>query len=93
MGCMSSNMFKYSDNSSISRESFLFQSKIGEGGFGKVVVAMCRKNKDWYAVKDINKYDLLKHKTGISMLKNELAALKLVNHPFIIGLHFAFQDK
>lgn len=41
-------------------------------------------------MKEINKYELLKHKTGFAMLYAELSALKKVDHPFIARLHFAF---
>ena len=39
------------------------------------------------------KVELLKHKTGMAMIKGELAALKKLNHPLIISLHFAFHDR
>ena len=42
------------------------------------------------AIKEINKYDLLKHKTGFFMLYSELNSLKRVDHPFVARLHFAF---
>ena len=42
------------------------------------------------AVKDINKYELLKHKTGFAMLYSELNALRRVEHALIARLHFAF---
>jgi len=41
-------------------------------------------------VKEINKYELLKHKTGFSMLYSELNALRRVEHALIARLHFAF---
>ena len=47
-----------------------------------------------YAVKDINKFDLLSHKTGFDMLYSELQSLKLVcDHAFITKLYFAFHTK
>ncbi len=49
-------------------------------------MANCR-----YAVKDINKFELLSHKTGYDMLYSELKSLKVVSdHAFITKLNFAF---
>jgi hypothetical protein len=39
------------------------------------------------------KLELVKHKMGMSMIFNELDAMKRVCHPAAINLHFAFQDK
>ena len=36
--------------------------------------------------------ELMKHKSGPSMIIGEMNAMSLVNHPFIINLHFAFHD-
>jgi len=66
---------------------------LGEGGFGKVLTGMLTSNKVWHAVKCINKAEILKHKTGLSMIFGELRALERVAHPFIIPLKFAFQDR
>ena len=41
-------------------------------------------------MKEINKYELLKHKTGFAMLYSELNALRRVDHALIARLHFAF---
>jgi serine/threonine kinase 32 len=49
----------------------------------------------WIAVKEIRKFELLKHNSGHKMLMNELEALKRLEsqHPFIIPLYVAFQDR
>ena len=46
-----------------------------------------------YAVKEINKFELLTHRTGFKMLYSELNALKTVDHAFIAGMDFAFHDR
>ena len=56
------------------------------------MTAQFSKNKNWYAIKEINKVGLLKHKTGFSMLYAELDALKRLQHPFVVKCHFAFND-
>lgn len=75
------------------KELFLFHSLIGEGGFGKVLSALMLKPKQWCAVKCINKFELLKHKSGPQMLFGELKALSVINHTFITSLRLAFQDR
>ncbi len=40
------------------------------------------------------KSNIMKHKNGVSMIFSELDAFKKIDyHPFIVGLHFAFQDR
>lgn len=68
------------------------------GGFGTVTSAQaifCDSKltfSDWFAVKEIKKKDVLKHKTGVNMLYAELDALQQLTHPFIVTLHLAFND-
>jgi hypothetical protein len=79
----------------ITKDMFVFNALIGEGGFGKVLSGMLIKLRTWYAVKEINKVGLIEHKTGLSMLFGELEALQKVNtqNAFIVGLQAAFHDK
>ena len=57
-----------------------------------VLSGMYMRNKEWYAVKEINKYNLLQHKTGLDMIFGELCALQKLRHPFIVRLNAAFHD-
>lgn len=85
---------KSQDETDLKIEHFIIQSVLGVGGFGKVVCAMNAYSKKWYAVKIISKAHILTFNTGISMIHNELKALKrLEKHPFVAGIDFAFQDK
>lgn len=75
----------------------MFNALIGEGGFGRVLSGMVIRSRTWYAVKEINKYNVTRHQTGLAMLFSELKALQIVteepsNH-FIVGLQAAFHDK
>lgn len=80
----------------IQKDSIIFNALIGEGGFGRVLSGMVIKNRTWYAVKEINKYSVTQHQTGLSMLFSELRALQIVNvepqNNFIVGLQAAFHD-
>ena len=79
-------------NQVITKDNFMFHSQIGEGGFGKVVAAMLVHNKRWVAIKCINKFELLKHKTGADMLFGEIQALQRLKHAYIVDFKFSFQD-
>ena len=37
--------------------------------------------------------DIVHHKSGLDMVYGELQALKKLQHPYIVTLHFAFNDK
>ena len=73
--------------------SFILSIIVGEGGFGRVVSAMYTPTREWLAIKEINKYNLMKHKTGLQMIYSELKILSKIDHNFIIRLHFAFTDR
>lgn len=81
----------------INKDSIIFNALIGEGGFGRVLSGMLIQNRTWYAIKEINKYNVTEHQTGISMLFSELKALQAVNvEPqcsFIVSLQAAFHDR
>lgn len=78
--------------SKMSKLQFMINALIGEGGFGLVLSGMNIVNREWYAIKEINKYNLLQHKTGLDMIFGELCALKKLRHPFIVRLNAAFHD-
>ena len=89
-----------SSNFNFSRNDFLFSKTLGEGGFGIVRAAQTvslRKDvgviSSWFAVKEIKKVDIVHHKSGLDMVYGELQALKKLQHPYIVTLHFAFNDK
>ena len=93
MGCSASVRSSYTDLT-VDRSHFFFAKVVGAGGFGTVFSAMHSEYHTWFAVKQINKNELLKHKTGVDMLFSELNTWKQVgHHPYIADLHFAFQDK
>ena len=84
---------EYSKLSPPSISSFILSVVVGEGGFGRVVSGMYTPTREWLAIKEINKNNLLKHKTGLQMIFSELDVLSKIDHMFIIRLHFAFTDR
>jgi tRNA A-37 threonylcarbamoyl transferase component Bud32 len=73
-------------------DSFELLEEIGEGGFG--VVYMVRKKDDGkiYAMKSQNKKLLEKNQKLIYAVR-ECKIMKDLDHPFVISLHYAFQNK
>lgn len=66
---------------------------LGKGSFGKVVLVQkrCGKEKDGlFAMKILKKSHLLK-RGQIARTRTERKVLSIVDHPFIMKLHFAFQ--
>ena len=65
---------------------------IGRGGFGKVWKIIDKKTKKKYAMKEMSKTKII-DKHSIKSVKNERNLLEKINHPFIINMHYSFQDK
>ena len=71
--------------------SFDFLFVIGRGGFGKVWRVYNKKYKKDYAMKEMSKKKII-DKKSIKSILNERDLLARMNHPFIVNMHFAFQD-
>ena len=65
---------------------------IGRGGFGEVWKAQRKGTKRMFALKEMNKAKIIK-KNSVSSILNERELLAQLKHPFIINMHYAFQDK
>ncbi|EQC34148.1 AGC protein kinase [Saprolegnia diclina VS20] len=63
---------------------------IGRGSFGKVVLVGHHATKKLYAMKMLNKANIVKRKQ-VEHTRTERRVLGYTKHPFIVGLHFAFQ--
>lgn len=58
-----------------------------------VYLASHKKTKKTYALKTLSKVHLLEHTTNaIEATKHEKEIMASVQHPFIMGMHAAFQD-
>ncbi|CAK64069.1 unnamed protein product (macronuclear) [Paramecium tetraurelia] len=76
----------------IGPQSFQFYQKLGEGGFGEVylVEKIGQLPKKYYAMKILKKEDI----NTSNIMKSaqiEKDVLKMMNHPFIVKLNWAFQ--
>ncbi len=80
------------DEERVSKNSFEYLTVIGRGGFGKVWKVYQKKYKKTYAMKEMSKTKII-DKNSVSSIKSERELLSKMFHPFIINMHYAFQDK
>ena len=64
---------------------------VGKGSFGKVILVKYFNNNKIYAMKILDKEEIIRRKQ-IKHTKTERLLLEKLNHPFIAQLQFAFQD-
>eukprot|EP00826_Nyctotherus_ovalis_P029763 TRINITY_DN2360_c0_g3_i2.p1 TRINITY_DN2360_c0_g3~~TRINITY_DN2360_c0_g3_i2.p1 ORF type:complete len:539 (-),score=158.89 TRINITY_DN2360_c0_g3_i2:393-2009(-) len=75
----------------VNLNSFKILEKVGQGAFGSIFKVRHNDTGVVYAMKVISKTFLFKTKQ-LKYAISESQVLKAVNHPFIIKLHFSFQD-
>ena len=75
----------------IDRNSFNIISLIGAGGFSKVWEVKWKKIGMALAMKEMSKARIIDKKLVKSVI-SERDILSKINHPFIVNLHFSFQD-
>lgn len=63
---------------------------LGKGAFGKVVLAQKKDDKIFYAIKILTKKQII-DTDQMEHTKAEKMILQHVNHPFLVGLEYAFQ--
>ncbi|KAJ0397355.1 hypothetical protein P43SY_008174 [Pythium insidiosum] len=71
-------------------QDFKMIQVIGRGSFGKVVLVGHKETKKLYAMKILSKENIVKRKQ-VEHTRTERRVLGYTKHPFIVGLHFAFQ--
>ena len=79
-------------SSNVNKNSFEFISVIGKEGFGKVWKVHNKKYNKTYAMKEMSKVTIIDRKSELSV-KSERDLLSKMKYPFIINMHFSFQDK
>jgi serine/threonine kinase 32/serum/glucocorticoid-regulated kinase 2 len=65
---------------------------VGKGGFGKVWKVMEKRTKRTYAMKMMSKIKII-NKKSVSSVMNERNYLAQLNHPFLVNMVYAFQDR
>lgn len=76
----------------ISISDFKLKHMIGKGGFGEVWKVQRKGTKKMFALKEMSKAKIIK-KNSVPSILNERELLAQLKHPFIINMHYAFQDK
>ncbi|CAK4081023.1 unnamed protein product [Aphanomyces euteiches] len=74
----------------VTLQDFKMIQVIGRGSFGKVVLVGHHATKKLYAMKMLNKANIVKRKQ-VEHTRTERRVLGYTKHPFIVGLHYAFQ--
>ena len=80
------------NKSSLNKNSFKFMYVIGKGGFGKVWKVQYKKTKETFALKEMTKLKII-DKNSEKSINSEREFLSILNHPFIVNMHYAFQDR
>ena len=83
---------KANQSNSLHKNNFKFLYVIGKGGFGRVWKIQSKKTKIKYALKEMSKLKIIDKKSEKS-INSEREFLSKLNHPFIVNMHYAFQDK
>jgi len=86
------NILEENKESKISLQDFQKLKVLGRGAFGKVVLVKFLQTNELFALKILKKKYIIKKKQ-IDHTKTERYVLEKLNHPFIVKLHFAFQDE
>ncbi|KAG1701789.1 hypothetical protein DVH05_028567 [Phytophthora capsici] len=74
----------------VTLQDFKMIQVIGRGSFGKVVLVGHTTTKKLYAMKILSKENIVKRKQ-VEHTRTERRVLGCTRHPFIVGLHYAFQ--
>lgn len=75
----------------VSLEDFDLLAVLGRGGFGKVMQVRHRITGEVYAMKILKKSEL-RRRRQVERTQTERTILAAVRHPFIVCLHYAFQN-
>lgn len=72
-------------------EEFDMLDTVGTGTFGRVYLAKCGRNDQYYAIKVLKKTEIVRMKQ-VEHINSERLVLSKVNFPFIVDLYCTYQD-
>jgi serum/glucocorticoid-regulated kinase 2 len=73
-------------------DDFEILKLLGKGAFGKVLLCQKKDNQKLYAIKVLKKKEIIEN-DQLEHTKAEKAILQHINHPFLVGLEYAFQTE
>jgi serine/threonine protein kinase len=73
-------------------DAFKMVKVIGKGSFGKVFLVRENKTSQMFALKVLKKDNIIR-RNQVEHTKTERSVLGYVSHPFIVGMHMAFQSR
>lgn len=76
----------------LSIDDFTLLKVVGKGSYATVMLARKKDTGEILAIKMLKKA-YLKEKNQVAHVKSERSILKDTDHPFIVGLKYAFQNK
>ena len=75
----------------VTLKRFRLQSIVGQGAFGKVKIIEDKATKELYALKYMNKEEIIK-RDAMQFIFRERILLHQLEHPFIVKITHCFQD-
>ncbi|KAJ3413969.1 hypothetical protein HDV05_007258 [Chytridiales sp. JEL 0842] len=78
-------------NAEIELRHFTLLRCVGKGAFGKVRIVEKRDTRKLYALKYINKLQMIRQRATQNIFR-ERSILESLDHPLIVNLRYAFQD-
>eukprot|EP00606_Chrysophyceae_sp_TOSAG23-5_P000695 GSChrysophyteH2.ASY1.ANO1.392.1 assembled CDS len=86
-----SDGFENENDSLVNLDDFELLAVLGRGGFGKVMQVKHKQTEEIYAMKILKKNELVRRRQ-VERTQTERTILAAVKHPFIVCLHYAFQN-
>ena len=77
----------------LSKNSFEFLGRLGDGAYGTVFKVRAKKSKNIYALKELKKSHVLKHSKQACVIREKDILNMLCEHDMFIQLECTFQDE
>ena len=74
-------------------EDFIFKDLIGRGTFSEVHLGIKLKNGKQYAIKSIYKSKVIQSVGNLSLVNQEIAIMRQLNHPNIVRLYEVYENQ
>lgn len=82
----------FKDFNKLKVDDFTILKVIGKGSYGKVVLVKKRESEEILAMKILKKKEMIV-RNQVLHIKTERRIMEMIDHPFIIKLEYAFQNR